>query len=237
MTQPLDTAAIQARHHLIADPAACGTCWRAALAGQPTKHPECARRAILLPPPDAPSDEDLADLTDDEKAALPARFHTPVWEGLAVPHSWVCAVCYGDGWTTAWPCKTALRHGESVFTPEHQAIRARDDMPALLAEVKLLATITGQQHAEIDRIRRERTEARARVAELEQQLARLTKDYTAEERLHAQTIAERDSALTMADRLAAALAPADVIGEHSDGNDPWQNALDYAAPSAAPGAR
>ena len=50
-------------------------------------------------------------------------------------------------------------------------VAARTDVPALLAEVKLLATITGQQHAEIDRIRGERIEARALVAELQQQLA------------------------------------------------------------------
>lgn len=153
-TQPqpaphLDLDTIQARHHLIADPAACGTCWRAARAGQPTEHPECARRAVLLPPPDQPSDDALADLTDEQKAALPARFHTPVWEGLAVPHSWVCAVCYGDGWTTAWPCKTALQHGEFVFTPEHQADRARQDVPALIARVRHLEARTTKADADL----------------------------------------------------------------------------------------
>ena len=41
-------------------------------------------------------------------------------------------------------------------------------------------------------------------------------------------IDERDDAEDWADRLAAALAPADVRGEHSSANNPWQNALDYA---------
>jgi hypothetical protein len=136
--EPLDLDVVETRHHQIADPAACGTCWRLALAGQPTEHPACARRAVLLPAPDAPDYEDLADLTDEQKAALPARFHTPVWEGNAVPHSWVCAVCWGDGWVTRWPCKPAIENGDEVFTPEHQATRARQDVPALLARVREL---------------------------------------------------------------------------------------------------
>ncbi|MEU1506467.1 hypothetical protein [Kitasatospora sp. NPDC005748] len=141
MTQPaapLDLDVVETRHHEIADPAACGTCWRLALAGQPTEHPACARRAVLLPAPDAPDYEDLADLTNEQKAALPARFHIPAWEGNAVPHSWVCAVCWGDGWTTRWPCKSAIENGDEVFTPEHQATRARQDIPALLARVREL---------------------------------------------------------------------------------------------------
>jgi hypothetical protein len=43
---------------------------------------------------------------------------------------------------------------------------------------------------------------------------------------------ERDYAQSMADKLAAAIAPEDVLGEHSDGNFPWQNALDWARASA-----
>jgi hypothetical protein len=203
-TQPqpadlLDLDVVETRHHQIADPAACGTCWRLALAGQPTEHPACARRAVLLAAPDAPDYEDLADLTDEQKAALPARFHTPVWEGNAVPHSWVCAVCWGDGWVTRWPCKTAVRHGDEVFTPEHQVIRAREDVPALLA----------------------------RVRELEAELRR-------ERAAHHSTIDERDRATHYADRLAAALAPIDVRGEHSAGNCPWLAALHYADEEEAP---
>jgi len=41
-------------------------------------------------------------------------------------------------------------------------------------------------------------------------------------------IDERDRAERYADELAAALAPPDVLGEHSSGNNPWQNALDHA---------
>lgn len=41
-------------------------------------------------------------------------------------------------------------------------------------------------------------------------------------------IDERDRLEEIADRLAAVIAPADVLGEHSSDNRPWQNALDYA---------
>lgn len=44
-----------------------------------------------------------------------------------------------------------------------------------------------------------------------------------------QVMEERDTAMEWADRLAAAIAPAGVRGEHSNTNNPWQNALDYAA--------
>ena len=42
-------------------------------------------------------------------------------------------------------------------------------------------------------------------------------------------IAERDLAEEAADRLAYAIAPVEVIGEHSNCNDPWANALEVLA--------
>lgn len=57
----------------------------------------------------------------------------------------------------------------------------------------------------------------------------------AEERAHSQTIAERDSAEEWADKLAAAtadLAGVD-IGEHSNLNNPWANALEELRRAAA----
>lgn len=41
-----------------------------------------------------------------------------------------------------------------------------------------------------------------------------------------QEIDNRDRATDWADRLAYAIAPVERIGEHSNGNDPWSNALD-----------
>jgi chromosome segregation ATPase len=46
------------------------------------------------------------------------------------------------------------------------------------------------------------------------------------ERSHGQTIDERESFHDAADNLAYAIAPLEVIGEHSSMNDPWTNALD-----------
>lgn len=44
-----------------------------------------------------------------------------------------------------------------------------------------------------------------------------------------ETVDERDRAQDYADRLAAAIAPPDVLGEHSGGNNPWDNALNHAS--------
>ncbi|GAA0705024.1 hypothetical protein GCM10010193_70080 [Kitasatospora atroaurantiaca] len=130
------------------EPNACGTCRQHADNGRPASHPECVQRATLLPAPDAPGHEELGELTDEQKAALPARFHTPVWEGNATPNAWLCAVCWGDGWVTQWPCETAARHGAEVFTPEHHAEQARDRLAAELGRVRAeLATVAGSSKA------------------------------------------------------------------------------------------
>lgn len=55
--------------------------------------------------------------------------------------------------------------------------------------------------------------------------ARLAQEETA----HGRTIDQRDDAHEWADRLAAAVAPLSVIGEHSSANNPWANAVEVAA--------
>lgn len=50
-----------------------------------------------------------------------------------------------------------------------------------------------------------------------------------QERAILDLIGERDRMEEVADALAAAIAPPEVLGEHSSANDPWQNALEYAA--------
>ena len=95
---------------------ACGTCRKAVKAGDTVMHEECAARAVLLSAPDYPDYEDLLDLTDDERLALPARFHTPQFDSLGRPNMWQCRVCWGDGWVTQWPCKAAQENGAQVFT-------------------------------------------------------------------------------------------------------------------------
>jgi hypothetical protein len=65
----------------------------------------------------------------------------------------------------------------------------------------------------------------AEVRSLRQQLAR-------EQRLHHSTLTERDRARDAADKLAYAVAPETVIGEHSADNSPWANALELVTSAA-----
>jgi hypothetical protein len=130
-TMTADLFAIALRVLAATDPASCGTCRSLASQGQPAEHAACPRRAVLLPAPDAPDYEDLGDLTDEQRAALPPRFHTPVYDGDKTPAGWLCAVCWGDGWATAWPCQVATKRGGEVFTAEHHAERWRSDTYAL----------------------------------------------------------------------------------------------------------
>jgi hypothetical protein len=70
------------------------------------------------------------------------------------------------------------------------------------------------------------------------EIDRLRREARENDRALSQTIDERDSAQDMADKLAYAIAPLEVIGEHSSGNCPWENALEEvhrlrdSAPSA-----
>lgn len=73
---------------------------------------------------------------------------------------------------------------------------------------------------------------RRTIARLEEQNARLREErdewhrnFESEERAHGRAIGERDRAEEAADALAYAIAPTEVIGEHSNMNDPWSNAL------------
>jgi multidrug efflux pump subunit AcrA (membrane-fusion protein) len=47
-----------------------------------------------------------------------------------------------------------------------------------------------------------------------------------------QSLQQWDTAQEMADKLAYAVAPLEVIGEHSSGNCPWENALELITPVA-----
>jgi len=99
-----------------ADKNACGTCCSLVADGKPVEHDECAARAQLIEAPDAPSYEDLSEMTLVEKTALPARFHIPVFDADGRPNLWLCAVCWEEGVVTRWPCTTAIRKGTEVFT-------------------------------------------------------------------------------------------------------------------------
>ena len=99
-----------------ADKNACGTCRANVADGKPVEHEECAARAQLIEAPDAPGYEDLTELTLEQKAALPARFHVPVFDDLGRPKAWLCAVCWDEGIVSGWPCATASEKGTEVFT-------------------------------------------------------------------------------------------------------------------------
>jgi hypothetical protein len=58
-------------------------------------------------------------------------------------------------------------------------------------------------------------------------------DQPDDERATLDVIDERDNAQEWADKLAYAIAPESVIGEHSSSNNPWANALDHAKRQAA----
>ncbi|MFG2412342.1 hypothetical protein [Streptomyces goshikiensis] len=77
----------------------------------------------------------------------------------------------------------------------------------------------------VDRLNAELTELRTKLEIAERQNREL-------DRALSDTIKERDFADDMADKLAYAVAPIEVIGEHSSANCPWQNALDLITPVA-----
>lgn len=58
---------------------------------------------------------DVQGLTDEERVALPAVHHAPVFDALRLPpYAWICAVCWGEGWTTGWPCDPAVAGGREL---------------------------------------------------------------------------------------------------------------------------
>lgn len=76
--------------------------------------PKPGDRARLIQPVDQPDYETLTELSEEQVAALEPRFHTPVWTE-STPGAFCCAVCWGDGWGSEWPCATARKHGAEVF--------------------------------------------------------------------------------------------------------------------------
>lgn len=67
---------------------------------------------------------------------------------------------------------------------------------------------------------------------LKAEVDRLRAELAKEERRHGDTIDDRDRAQDAADKLAYAVAPEDVIGEHTADNSPWQNALELITSAA-----
>lgn len=62
-----------------------------------------------------PADFDRTyELTEEQRVALPAEYHQPVWMDLSTPKGWICAQCWGDGWCSDWPCAVAATGGKAV---------------------------------------------------------------------------------------------------------------------------
>ncbi|MER5694864.1 hypothetical protein ACWDBO_31140 [Streptomyces mirabilis] len=121
-----------------ADPSACGTCRSNVAAGEPVEHDGCAQRATLLQAPDHPHYEILAGFSLEENEKLPPRFHVPVFDDLGQPNLWLCAVCWEEGQVVGWPCATAQKYGNQVFTPLHEAETAQKKQAAELAAYRAL---------------------------------------------------------------------------------------------------
>ena len=132
-----------------ADPSACGTCRRLVADGKPVEDDECAQRAMFVEPPDMPDWEILIEMTEQEKKDLPARFHLPRFDDLGKPNAWLCTVCWGDGWVTGWPCKTAVKHGTKVFTPDHEAGQHQKQLLAKVAELESVLAERDEQIAHL----------------------------------------------------------------------------------------
>ncbi|MGY4901129.1 hypothetical protein [Streptomyces sp. 900116325] len=83
--------------------------------------------------------------------------------------------------------------------------------------------------AEVDRLR-------ARVDEVERaytyDTAALKKRADELDKTLGEVMAERDGMHDALDQFALTVAPEDVIGEHSSGNNPWANALELLTPMA-----
>ncbi|MFE9372305.1 hypothetical protein ACFYM2_21395 [Streptomyces sp. NPDC006711] len=79
--------------------------------------------------------------------------------------------------------------------------------------------------ADLEYVQVELTEARQKVRICEEKLATADRDI-------GQLIDERDHRGDVADKLAYAVAPEEVIGEHSSMNCPWENAYELITPMA-----
>jgi hypothetical protein len=115
-------------------------------------------------------------------------------------------------------------HGDILRELEWQVAEQRAEADALRNRIDVLEPPVQNYN---------RTLARAEAAEAS--VARLTEALRAEQQAHEQTVAERDNAQEWADKLAYAVASEDVIGEHTNMNEPWANALKLLADAALRG--
>jgi hypothetical protein len=85
-----------------------------------------------------------------------------------------------------------------------------------------------QRHVDAEFVAHARTDVPALLAEVKRLRERAEK----EEQDASDLIGERDRLQELLDQFAYTIAPQSVIGEHSSGNDPWENALDMVTSAA-----
>ncbi len=87
-------------------------------------------RPFITLPADQPSYETLTDLTMEQKAALPARFHIPVWTD-SIPGAFICTVCWVEGEMVSWPCRSALSRGWDLFDDPRRVVPVSEGPPVV----------------------------------------------------------------------------------------------------------
>jgi hypothetical protein len=95
-------------------------------------------------------------------------------------------------------------------------------------------SVSGHNHQStiLERLRNAQRAVPAIVRRLLDAEAEVTRLCIEHDRDLGSVIDERDRMHDVADSLAYAVAPIEVIGEHSSDNDPWENALDLITPHA-----
>jgi hypothetical protein len=111
---------------------------------------------------------------------------------------------------------------EYVQQPDEADVLAGTDVPALIDTVRRLRTELAREQ-ENYRAYRIGVEGAKKIAE--RRIADL-------DRALGETIDDRDRLHEVADKLACAVAPIEVIGEHSSMNCPWTNAFELITPAA-----
>lgn len=74
--------------------------------------PHCA--AGHPEPPEGTTLDSIFELDEADRLALPPAFHQPHFSALGRPATWICTACWGDGWTSGFPCAVAQAHGVQV---------------------------------------------------------------------------------------------------------------------------
>ncbi|SFY52091.1 hypothetical protein [Streptomyces sp. F-1] len=151
------------------------------------------------------------------------------------------AVYRFDAWLygifVGWDCEKAHEHDETCDNGDAmQDVAGRHnwgpDTVARLRRARSSVRNASAMAAEIHRLRAQAREYGELAARRESELIALRAKLAREERAHGETIDDRDHFHDMADKLAYAVAPEEVIGEHSSMNCPWENALDLITPMA-----